>query len=185
MINKYIEELKICIDNFDVEEIRKIVDLIILKYKNNNQIFIIGNGGSAATASHFACDLGKGTNVEGKKRFKVFSLTDNIPIITAIGNDISYDDIFSEQLKNYVNENDLLIAISASGNSKNIVKTIEVAKGKNVDIVGFTGFSGGYLKENSDLNLHINSFNYGIVEDLHLSFEHMICQEIKRRLERD
>lgn len=183
MINKYLEELKFCINEIDVNEIKEIVDFIMLAYENDKQIFIIGNGGSASTSSHFACDLGKGVNVEGKKRFKVFSLTDNIALISAIGNDISYDDIFSEQLKNHINEDDIVIAISASGNSKNIVKAIDIAKENKAKIIGLSGFYGGYVKENSDFNLHINSFNYGIVEDLHLSFDHMISQEIKRRLE--
>lgn len=181
-MEEYIIELKKNIDLIDLKEINKIVDFFLQIYEKENRFYIIGNGGSASTSSHFACDLSKGATVDNKKRFKVFSLADNLSLITAISNDISYDEIFSYQLKNVLTENDVLIAISASGNSPNIVKALKYAKEIGAKIIGFSGFSGGYLKENSDFNIHIASNNYGIVEDLHLVTEHIISQEIKKRL---
>lgn len=179
LIGKYIDDIKVLLEELDKKEISKAVDAIIQAYQNNKQIFIMGNGGSASTASHFACDLGKGTIVEGKNRFRVMSLNDNMALITAFSNDYGYEHVFSEQLKNLVNEKDIVISISASGNSPNVIKGVEYAKEKGATLIGFTGFSGGKLREISDICVHIECNNYGQVEDLHMLLCHLISQSIK------
>jgi D-sedoheptulose 7-phosphate isomerase len=153
-------------------------------YQSDKQIFIFGNGGSASTASHMACDLAKGVSVKAKKRFKVQSLCDNVPIMTAWANDISYDDIFKEQLENLMNPEDIIIAISASGNSPNIVKAVEFAKAAGAFVIGFTGFSGGRLKDLSNLCMHFPINHYGQVEDLHLICEHILADCMKERVKK-
>lgn len=178
-IGKYIGDVKNLLEELDKNEISKAVESIIEAYENNRQIFIMGNGGSASTASHFACDLGKGNIVEGKARFRVMSLNDNMALITAFSNDYGYEHVFLEQLKNLVNERDIVIAISASGNSSNIVKCVEYARKKGARVIGFTGFSGGKLREISDICVHIECNNYGQVEDLHMLLCHLISQSIK------
>lgn len=181
----YIETLKATLDEIDYASVEKIIEKLIEAKNNDKQIFIIGNGGSAATASHFACDLAKGTidyDNENFKRFRAISLTDNISIMTAIGNDLSYNDIFVEQLKNFLNPGDVLIVISASGNSPNILKALEYAKKIKAYTIGLLGFEGGKAKEMLDMSLIIKSYNYGISEDFHLIIEHIMTQIIRQKL---
>ncbi len=173
-IKTYIANLQAAIDALEIGKIKRVIDLIMEAYEADKQIFVIGNGGSAATASHFACDLGKGTIVPGKRRLRIISLTDNIAMMTAWANDVSYDDIFVEQLKNVLNSGDLLIGISASGNSKNVLKAIEYAKSMNCTTVGLTGFGGGKLAEMVDESIIVDSYDYGPVEDIHLILDHII-----------
>lgn len=183
-VKNYFEELKKTIDKVSVKDIKKVTDILYDCYEKDKQIFIIGNGGSASTASHFACDLGKGTikNVydEKEKRLRVISLTDNMPIITAIGNDLGYENIFSQQLRNLVNPKDVVVAITGSGNSENILKGIYTASKLEAISVGFTGFDGGKLKKMVDYNIHVPSDNYGIIEDIHMALTHNISAYIKK-----
>lgn len=182
----YLAELKKVMDEIDLDELNKIIDILKKAYDENNSIFIIGNGGSASTASHFACDLGKGAlgNLynSDKKRFKVYSLTDNCSTITAIGNDISYEDIFFQQLKNLASKNNILISFTASGNSPNIIKAIDFANSIGLTSIGFLGFDGGKAAEKLIHKIIIKSHNYGIVEDLHLVLEHIITQSLREKL---
>lgn len=180
-ISDYRKSLKEHVDKLDDQKIVEVIDLILKAGKADKQIFIAGNGGSAATASHMACDLAK-TVLKGKhdtERLRIFSLSDNMPSITAISNDWHYDDIFVEQLKNLLNPGDLVILISGSGNSNNIVKAAEYAKSKKAIVVGFTGFDGGKLRAYCDYEINIPSDNYGVVEDLHMALDHMIAFCIK------
>lgn len=174
--DKYKRDLVEAINKISNKDLLKLFEALLYSYKNDKKVIIIGNGGSAATASHFACDLGKGTTVEGLKRFKAISLTDNLPLITAISNDLSYNEVFKYQLENLLEKDDLVIGISASGNSENVVRAFQFSKSKAARTFGLIGFTGGRLKNLSDEYIHINSFNYGIVEDIHLSIEHMITQ---------
>jgi D-sedoheptulose 7-phosphate isomerase len=157
--------------------IAEALQLIGKAYHEGRQVFIIGNGGSASTASHMACDFQK--TILGHKgdrhvnRFRVVSLCDNTEILTAWANDVGYEVVFSEQLKTFANEGDVLIAISASGNSPNIVKAVDVAKLKGMKIIGLTGFTGGKLKQLADIPIHVESNDYGIVENVHLIFGHL------------
>ncbi len=181
-ISGYLDETKKAIDDIDKNQIGKIIDIILDIYKKNKQIFIIGNGGSASTSMHFANDLCKFCCVENKKRFKAISLTDNISTLTAWANDTSYNQVFSQQLLNFINEGDLVIAISASGNSQNIIEAIKVAKQRKAKTIGMVGFDGGKLIGICDESLHVDSYDYGVVENTHLIFVHLIVSFIKKRL---
>lgn len=171
----YIEKLTQILNQINFEVIEQIINTLE-ETINKNKIFIIGNGGSAATASHMANDLGVGLKRREIISFNISSLTDNTPAITAIANDIGYENIFYSQLKNVIKENDVLIAISCSGNSENIIKAVKYAKEENAKIIGITGFDGGELKKLSDINFHIDTqkAQYGIVEDAHMILDHII-----------
>lgn len=176
----YFDEIKQVLDKTSLENIEKITDILYSAYKNGGHIFIMGNGGSAATASHFACDLGKGTlSPKGKKnikRFKVTSLTDNIATITAWSNDTDYSQIFSEQLKNLLNKGDVVIGISASGNSPNVLNAIKLAKKNKAITIGLTGFSGGQLAKISNISIVARANKYDVVEDIHLMLTHILTR---------
>jgi D-sedoheptulose 7-phosphate isomerase len=158
------------------------VDQAVEALLNANQagqtVFICGNGGSAATATHFGCDLAKRPIVAGQPRYRVISLTDNNALMTAISNDIGYDVVFSEQLIPLVRKGDILIAISGSGNSKNVIKAVEAAKAAGAITIGFSGYDGGKLAPAVDISVHIPSFNMAMVEDVHLMLEHAICERL-------
>lgn len=175
---KYLKNLQNLLDKLDLDILEKIEKTLISAYKNKNHIFIIGNGGSASTASHLTCDLAK--TVRGHKGdgtilgFKTICLADNIPLITAWSNDVDYECIFEEQLKNLANKNDVLIAISASGNSSNIINCAKAAKQLGMKIIGMTGFGGGKLSKIADPILIVDSYEYGPVEDIHLIISHIL-----------
>lgn len=143
---------------------------------NNSKIYIIGNGGSAATASHMANDLSVGLKLRKIRSFDVESLSDNSSVCTAIANDIGYENIFYAQIKNKIKSDDVLIAISCSGNSNNIIKATKYAKEVGTTIIGMTGFDGGELKSLADIKFHVAApkGEYGIVEDVHMILDHMI-----------
>lgn len=177
-IKSYFEELKNTIDKTSIQDIKKVTNVLYDAYKKNKQIFIIGNGGSASLASHFACDLSKGTLQrvydEKEKRFRVISLTDNVAHLTALGNDLGYDDIFSQQLRNLISHGDILIAITGSGNSPNILNAADTASKSGAITIGFLGFDGGKLKDKLDYYIHVQSSHYGRIEDIHLVLTHLI-----------
>ena len=167
-INNEIEILKA----LDIDVINKIMNKIAETQEKGNTIYICGNGGSAATASHYCCDFNKGVSGDMKNNTNFICLSDNIPTITAIANDISYDNIFSYQLRNRLKPGDVLFVISGSGNSKNVVNAMEVAKEKGNTIIGLCGYNGGIVKEMSDLCFHVNINNMQIVEDVHMMLDH-------------
>jgi len=175
----YLDELKKTVDSVNLSDVQKIANVLLRAYKSNHRVFILGNGGSASTASHMACDLGKGTlkNVYNprEKRFQVISLTDNVATMTAFANDLSYDDMFAQQLHNLVSKGDVVIGISGSGNTPNIIKALMYAKSQGAVTVGFLGFgSGGKAKDLVDYDITIKSSSYGVVEDLHLVLDHIL-----------
>ena len=151
-------------------------DIIKLLDENRGRIYIIGNGGSAATASHMVNDLGAGLRRRGIRSFDVESLSDNTSVCSALANDIGYENIFYMQLKNRLKKDDILIAVSCSGNSQNILKAARYANKKNAKVVGVTGFDGGELKKMSDINFHVATAKeeYGLVEDMHMILNHII-----------
>lgn len=171
IMNYFKEEIEI-IKSLDVDVINKIMNEITDSQKRGNIIYICGNGGSAATASHYCCDFNKGVSGESEKDTNFICLSDNIPTMTAIANDISYDEIFSYQLRNRIKPGDVLFVISGSGNSKNIVRAMEIAKEKGNKIIGLCGYSGGKVKEMSDICLHVDINNMQIVEDVHMILDH-------------
>ncbi|MEW6406212.1 MAG: SIS domain-containing protein, partial [Chloroflexota bacterium] len=144
-----------------------------------SQVFILGNGGSASTASHFVCDLAKNTRQEGLPHFRVIGLTDNMAAFSAFANDEGYENVFSQQLVSLVRPKDIVIAISASGNSKNVINAAEAAHRYEATVIGFTGFDGGCLRQLVDINVHVNSNIIEHVEDIHLMLEHLIVKTIK------
>ena len=173
-IIEYISDLKALLEKMPVEDIHRVVSLLEKTRESKGHVFIFGNGGSAATASHFACDLSKGTISEGKQRIKVFALTDNVHLLTAWANDSSYDMVFSEQMKNYIEPGDVVIAISGSGNSPNVLNGIDVAKRKDATTIGFIGFDGGKLKDVVDIAVIAPIHDMEKAEDIHLLFEHIV-----------
>ena len=162
-----------------VESLEDIIDIIQNAQKNRKKIFLIGNGGSASTASHFVCDLNKTSTLNSKNRIQAISLVDNSPIITAYSNDISYDEIFVQQLKNFVSSDDVLIAISGSGNSKNILNAIKFAKEKNMKTIGLTGFDGGQMNSLVDHCFIVPDDSMYRIEDMHLMINHILTSVLR------
>lgn len=178
--SKYVHELKECIEVIDFKILKKIEEKIVETVKKNGNIYLIGNGGNAATAAHWVADFSKGIeNIESNK-VNMYSLSDNIPIVTAYANDMSFEDIYYLQLRNKLKESDLLIILSASGNSKNLVKAAKYTKEQNVFCISIVGNFNGEVIKYSDLKLIINSKNYGIIEDIQLTINHLISQNIRK-----
>ncbi len=175
----YLDNLKKIADGMPHEEIDACIQLLLDAVKQGRQVFLFGNGGSAATASHFANDLNKGCIQSGKPRFKAISLSDNMPVITAWANDVSYEDIFSGQLQNFLQKGDLVIAITASGNSPNILKAVKYAKEHGAKTVAWTGFGGGRIKFMVDIAIIVPSNEYGPCEDLHMVLDHLMMQRLR------
>jgi len=175
-VKNYLARLKLILDDVDPAIISDIVCALEKTIKNKSRIFIIGNGGSSATASHMVNDLGAGLRRRNIINFDVVSLNDNGPVVSAIANDIGYENIFFMQMKGLLDPNDVIIAISCSGNSPNIVKAADYAKELGCLVIGLTGFDGGHIKKISDINFHINApkGEYGLVEDAHMILDHVI-----------
>ena len=178
-IQDYLLQLNESFNQMSKEGISNIIRILLDGYKRDKRIFIFGNGGSASTSSHFANDLNKLCSIEGKKRFKAIALTDNIPLMTAWANDSHYNLIFVEQLKNLMEEGDIIIAISGSGNSENVCKAVEYSKQMKGITIGMLGFDGGKLKNLVDNNIMIKSNVYGVIEDAHLCVCHIITNYIR------
>jgi len=182
---QYFEELQRVMDNLPKDGIDQISDALVRAYDAGRTVYVCGNGGSAALASHFACDLGKGTAYcNGGKRLRALSLTDNLPTLTAWANDSSYEDVFSEQLRNFVQPGDLALAISCSGNSKNVLNALQVAREAGATTVGMSGFQGGEMKSLCDICVVVPSNNMQIIEDLHLAMVHSIFRIVYSRISR-
>jgi D-sedoheptulose 7-phosphate isomerase len=164
-VRSYLGRLETTIKSIDPKQVSKVGELLTAAREEGRQVFLAGNGGSAALASHMATDIAKGCSRNRDKRFRCISLTDNTPWITALSNDISYDDVFVEQIKNYANKGDLFIAISGSGNSKNILKALQWANQAGVVTVGISGFAGGKLKDMVNHHVHIKAEHMGLIED--------------------
>ena len=173
-INQYLTEVSDTLARLPVEAIVQVVDVLDEARGKGSKILIFGNGGSAATASHFAADLAKGAICPGKPRLKAFALTDNVPLLSAWANDSAYENIFAEQLENFIEAEDIAIAISGSGNSVNVLNGVKKAKAKGATTIGLVGFGGGKLKELVDVAVVAPSYNMEQVEDIHLLLEHVI-----------
>jgi len=178
-VRGYFTELKQTLDNLPEGLISEVIEILHAARLKQSKIFIIGNGGSASTASHFVCDLAKNTRKEGWPSFRVIGLTDNIAILSAYANDEGYENVFAQQLANLVEPDDLVIAISASGNSPNVLKAVELASQRGAFTIGFTGFTGGILGKLVDINLHVPSNVIEHVEDAHLMLEHLVCKALR------
>ena len=178
-LSGYMTEIQRGFESIDVVNLESIVDVLDSAIKDNRTIFTCGNGGSSSIAEHFVCDFLKGASTQTSIQPVIHSLSSNTPTITAVANDISYDDIFSYQLEKYGKEEDVLLCVSSSGNSSNIIKGLSMAKSKNIKTISFVGFVGGNAMDISDYCIHIPSSNYGIVEDVHHSLMHMLAQYIR------
>lgn len=179
----YIKEEKSLLDSIPLEKFEEVVELLHSAYDRGNRVFVFGNGGSGATAAHLACDLNKGVCNGSQKRFKVICLNDNVSTMLAYANDNSYEDIFVEQLKNFIEADDLVIGISSSGNSSNVIKAIQYANENGAISVAFTGFDGGLLVKTARTSILIPASDMQKVEDLHLVLTHMMMQVLSARLE--
>ena len=150
------------------------VEVLRKAHRRKATVFVAGNGGSAGSANHFVCDFGKNAIRDDENRFRVISVSDNVEKITALGNDIGFESIFEEQLKNLMDSGDVLIAVTASGNSPDIVRAVEYARKKGGTVIGITGFEGGEVRKSSDVSIHIPLDSYEKIEDVHLIVLHMI-----------
>ena len=163
------------------KEFEQLVEALRSAYERRSQIFVCGNGGSASTASHFACDINKGVSYGKDKRFKIICLNDNIPTMLAYANDVSYEDVFVEQLKNFMNKGDIVIGVSGSGNSKNVLKAVEYAVKNGAETFGICGCGGGKLKQIARQSLVIHSNDMQKVEDMHMIVFHCAMQYLCRQ----
>lgn len=162
------------LNKLDVEQINAALNLLNETRQRKGRIYICGNGGSAATASHFQNDFNKGVSEYIEVPFRFHCLNDNVATLMAIANDIGYEEVFRFQLRNNLEENDVLVAISGSGNSPNVIRAVEYAKEHGCKIIGLTGFSGGKLKELSDISLHAPVNSMQVTEDIHMIFDHLM-----------
>jgi len=180
---QYIEKLNKTYLSLDIKKIEHISEIVFKKIKNNNNIFVCGNGGAASVSNHFLCDFNKGIKFSSKKKLlpKIISLSSSTEIITAISNDISFEKIFSYQFENYVQKNDLLLVFSCSGNSKNIKNIENLANKKNIKVIKFYGFKNKSKPRNNEIVLNLQTNNYGICEDIFQSLLHMISQNIRAK----
>lgn len=183
LLDTYRMELIEHIQKIDTKQFQAMIDILLYAYREDKQIFMLGNGGSAATANHFVCDFGKNAVQGDKRRFRILSLSDNIEKITALGNDIAFEEIFRQQMINLMNEGDVVIAISASGNSPNVVRALEYAREKKARVISLAGFQGGKIKDLSEVCLVAEMSSYERIEDLHLILLHMVVCFMKEHQE--
>ncbi len=182
IIEDYLKGLRSCLEEITEKDIIEIVDIIMKACSDGKKIIFMGNGGSATTASHFARDISIGTAREGKPRVRAISLADNIAAITSLANDMGYNSIFKEQLVGQVDRGDVVIGISASGNSPSVLEAIEYARSAGAVTVGLIGFGGGKLKELTDKSIVLPSCDYGQVEDIHLVLDHIFTCLVRERI---
>jgi len=181
-IEHYWHELASTIQAMPFDMLTKAAELLLDCYRRGSTVFMIGNGGSAATASHFACDLAKGTQVIGLPAFRVISLSDNVPLMSAWANDTNYERIFAEQLATLIRPDDIVIAISASGNSPNILAAARMAQQSGAITLALTGQDGGKLSRLADFTIYVPSQSIEQVEDAHLVIAHSLCVVLRERL---
>ena len=180
IIRNYIAEVRASLERLPVDDIVRVVEILEEARSKGKRVFLFGNGGSAATASHFASDLAKGAICEGKPRIKALALTDNVPLLSAWANDTAYENIFAEQLENFIEAGDIAIAISSRGNSPSVLNGAKTAKAKGATIIGITGFDGGRLKELVDIAIIVPSNTMEQIEDIHLLIEHVITTCLRK-----
>jgi D-sedoheptulose 7-phosphate isomerase len=179
---QYLDRLKKVLDAFDGGAFAETVDAVLEAYSRGAHIFIMGNGGSGSTASHLACDINKGCCIDLEKKFKMICLNDNMPTMLALANDLSYEAVFEEQLKNFFNPGDLVIGISGSGNSENVLRAVGYAAAHGGKTAGWCGFGGGRLADMVDLAFVVQSHDMQQVEDTHMVLAHMLMQAVHEAL---
>jgi D-sedoheptulose 7-phosphate isomerase len=178
----YLQQLHRTLDALPRDRLGALGEMLYRAYRNEKQVFTLGNGGSAATASHIAADLAKNTIGPNMRRFRVLSLNDNTPMLTALANDLGYEHVFSEQLRSLIRAGDLLIAVSASGNSPNVLNAMRCAREHSAEVAAVLGFTGGEAAEIADLSIVVASTHYGVIEDVHLIINHITVDYFKSKL---
>jgi D-sedoheptulose 7-phosphate isomerase len=181
-VQNYFDEVKATLDRIDQYSIEQAIERLHQARLSRQKIFIMGNGGSASTASHFVCDLAKNTRAVNCPDFRVVGLSDNIGLITAYANDEGYENAFVAQMASLIDEGDVVIGISTSGNSPNVLQAISYANGVGATTIGFTGFDAGRLGNLVDIQLHVPSNCIEQVEDIHLLFEHLMTKALRERI---
>jgi D-sedoheptulose 7-phosphate isomerase len=174
----YKDDLLNAINRIDLDKVEKATSWLREARDTDHHIFTCGNGGSASTASHFVCDIVKGASYQREKRFRILALTDSLPTLTAYSNDVNYEAVFVEQLKNFAHSGDVLIAISGSGNSPNVLRAVEYARSIGCKTIGLTGRDGGKLGQAAELNIQVPVQHMGRIEDAHLIVCHMMAYEL-------
>lgn len=181
-IQEYLKRESEVISKLNLEDMNMAMNAVYTTYQNKGNIYICGNGGSAATASHFQNDFNKGISEYVDNKFNFICLNDNVATMMAVANDIGYEEIFRFQLRNKIKANDLFIGISGSGNSKNVVNAAEYARECGAKVLGITGYSGGKLKQIADYSMHADVMDMQIAEDLHMIFDHMMMKIFHNQL---
>ena len=181
-VNTYLEHEIDTLKALDVNEINAALNLLLETFENGNTVFVFGNGGSSATASHFQNDFNKGVSEHTEKKFNFQCLNDNVATVMAVANDIGFDEVFRFQLIGHMRPGDVVLAISGSGNSRNVINAVEYAKEQGAKVIGLTGFGGGKLKELSDVSLHVPVNSMQITEDVHMVFDHLMMSIFYREL---
>lgn len=185
----YLTDLKVILDSLPLEQAKRAADILYKAYRTDHTVFTFGNGGSAALASHLVADLAKATHIpgpaslQGVKRLRAFSVTDNVPLMTAWANDSNYENVFAGQMENFIQPSDVAFGISGSGNSPNVLRALELARRKSATTVGLVGFGGGKMKDLLDCPIIVPSNNMQQVEDVHLILAHLIFLDLKARIE--
>ena len=181
----YLARLKAAIDDLPMDRLEELGDALYRSYRDGKQVFVLGNGGSASTASHMAADMAKNTISAHMRRFRILSLNDNMAMVTALANDLDYRNVFAEQLQNLIRPGDLLIVLSGSGRSENVLRAMRYARAECAQVVALLGFDGGAARELADLSIVVSSDDYGVIEDLHLVINHILVDYFRTRLEQD
>ena len=184
-VGAYFGELKAVLDAVPLERIDEIGATLYEAYRHDKQVFVVGNGGSASTASHMACDLAKNTMTGNRPRFRVMSLTDNVALLSALANDDGYESIFEEQLVNLIRTGDVLIVLSGSGNSPNVLAAMRYARKRSATVIAFLGFDGGEAAGLADHVVVAPTQDYGLIEDVHLILNHALTSYFRSRLDHD
>jgi D-sedoheptulose 7-phosphate isomerase len=179
----YIADIKQTLDRLPLLAVESAVKRIVTTWRNNGKVFIMGNGGSAATALHMACDLSKNTATPGQRRLRALSLNDNMALFSALSNDCQYENVFAEQIRTLADVGDVVIAISASGNSANILNGVQAAHELGVMTIGFTGYHGGKLAGMVDIPIVVPSHNIEQIEDVHMMLEHIVTVAVRESIQ--
>ncbi len=181
-IARYIEHEIETLRALDTDAINDALNLLLETMENGNTVFVFGNGGSSATASHFQNDFNKGVSEHTEKKFNFLCLNDNVATMMAVANDIGFEEVFRFQLRGHIKPGDVIMAISGSGNSKNVINAVEYAKEQGCRVIGLTGFGGGKLKQMADISLHAPINSMQVTEDIHMIFDHLMMSIFYRDL---
>lgn len=179
---EYLNQLALVVQQVPVDALSQAIDAILDAHAARRRVYVMGNGGSSATASHFVCDLVKTAKVPGQPPLRAFSLTDNTPLLTAWSNDQAYEDAFAEYIEAVADAGDVIIGITASGNSPNIVNALRSARGRGATTIAFVGFDGGAARHSADVVVHVPRDDYGLVEDSHSAICHAITNAVRGKL---